>query len=260
MELGHWKVALACSIKKGELLHILLMEHGLEEVIFLHYSFDLAINQHYFRGRVDRWKGRKLINFFLWRLTHINFLNIRKQSLDLFLYLEALVEIEVGLDLPLLMHEESRKDLIGVYTSNAVVVALVDEIDEVHCLLWESVQHDPFLEIHVFILYFFYESGEEAFHLLLEWIKLGELSVGVFADDIFQLAPFHLLAILMEETAAGLVVSALPADEARLAAGSIDADEEAWIAVDALRNMFDQLIHDNITTHPNIAILISLLH
>ena len=64
----------------------------------------------------------------------------------------------------------------------------------------------------------------------------------------------------MEETAAGLVVSALPADEARLAAGSIDADEEAWIAVDALRNMFDQLIHDNITTHPNIAILISLLH
>ena len=33
------------------------------------------------------------------------------------------------------MHEESRKDLIGVDTSNAVVVALVDEIDEVHCLL-----------------------------------------------------------------------------------------------------------------------------
>lgn len=52
----------------------------------------------------------------------------------------------------------------------------------------------------------------------------------------------------MEQTAAGLMVSALLADESRLAAGSINADEEARIAIDALRNMFDQLIHDNITT------------
>lgn len=69
------------------------------------------------------------------------------------------------------------------------------------------------------VLYFFYESGEEGFHLLLEGIKLGEFSVGVFADDIFQLAPLHLLAILVEETAAGLMVSAFLADEARLATG-----------------------------------------
>lgn len=248
MELGHWKVTLACSIKKSELLYILFMEHRLEEVIFLHNSFDLAINQHDFRCWVDRWKSWKLVNLFLGRLTHINFLYILKQSLDLFLYLEAFLKIEVGLDLPLLLHEQCRKDLIGVDTSYAVVVTLIDEIDEVHCLLWESVQHDPFLEIHVLVLYFFYESWEEGFHLLLEWIKLWKFSVGVFADDIFQLPPLHLLAILMEQTAAGLMVSALLADESRLAAGCINADEEARIAIDALRDMFDQLIHDNITT------------
>lgn len=44
------------------------------------------------------------------------------------------------------------------------------------------------------------------------------------------------------------MVRALLADESRLAAGSINADEEARIAIDALRDMFDQLIHDNITT------------
>lgn len=248
MELGHWKVPLACSIKKSELLYILFMKHRLEEVIFLHNSFDLAINQHNFRCWVDWWKSRKLVNFLFGCLAQINFLNILKQSFDLLLYLEALLKIEVGLDLPLLLHEESRKDLIGIYPSYAVVVALVDEIDEVHCLLWESVQHDPFLEIHVLVLYFFNESREEGFHLLLEWIKLGEFSVGVFADDIFQLPPLHLLAILMEQTAAGLMFCALLADESRLAARSINADEEARIAIDALRSMFDQLIHDNITT------------
>lgn len=261
MELGHWKVTLACSIKKSELLYILFMKHRLEEVILLHNSFDLAINQNNFRCWVDRWKSRKLVNLFLGCLTHINFLNILKQSLDLLLYLEALLKIEVGLDLPLLLHEESRKDLIGIYPTYAVVVALIDEIDEVHCLLWESVQHDPFLEIHVLVLYFFYESREEGFHLLLKWIKLGEFSVGVFADDIFQLPPLHLLTILMEQTAAGLMVCAVLADESRFAAGSINADEEARIAVNALRSMFDQLIHDNIATpRPKNSILIDLLH
>ena len=51
------------------------------------------------------------------------------------------------------------------------------------------------------------------------------------------------------------MVCAFLADESRLAAGSINAEEVARIGVNALRSMFDQLIHDNIAT-PVLTILI----
>jgi len=75
---------------------------------------------------------------------------------------------------------------------------VVDHVDEAESLRIEAEVTDPFLEIVVFVLHFLDEACEEVLHLLLHHEHLGDLRVRVLADDVFQLAPQHLLAFVVE--------------------------------------------------------------
>lgn len=86
----------------------------------------------------------------------------------MFLYFEAVLKIEVSFNLSFLVHEEGGQYLVGIDAGYIIVVALIDKVDKVHGFLGVAIEHDPFLEIHVFFLHLFYHVGEECLHLLLE--------------------------------------------------------------------------------------------
>jgi hypothetical protein len=109
--------------------------------------------------------------------------------------------------------------------------------------LVETEESNPFLEIHVFFLDLFDEAGKEAFHLLLERKKFGDFSVGILADDIFELRPEHLVAFLVEEGALTVGDKSVFTDKGWLAALRVDADHVTAVAVDAFRAVLDRLAH-----------------
>lgn len=88
--------------------------------------------------------------------------------------------------------------MVHIYSGDVVVVVVVDHVDEAESLGIETEVADPFLEIVVFIFDFLDEACEEVLHFLLHHEHLGDLRVGVLADDVFQLAPQHLLAFIVE--------------------------------------------------------------
>lgn len=133
--------------------------------------------------------------------------------------------------------------MVHVYTRDVVIAVVVDHVDEVHGLLVEAEQPNPFLEIHVFFLDLFDEAGKEALHLLLEGKEFGDFGVGILADDIFEFRPEHLVAFLVEEGALTVGDKSVLTDKGWLAALRVDADHVAAVAVDALRAVLDRLAH-----------------
>lgn len=95
---------------------------------------------------------------------------------------------------------------------------LVDHVDEVYGIGVEAEMADPLLETVVLLLHLPDEAGEEVLHFLLHHEHFGDFGVGVFADDVLELAPLHLLAFVVEQRALALRVEAVLADEGRLAA------------------------------------------
>jgi hypothetical protein len=87
-------------------------------------------------------------------------------------------------------------------STDVIVVALVEKIDEVHCFLGVAIEVDPFLEVEVLLFDLFDQRREEVLHFFLERVKLRHLAVLVFADNVLQLQPCHLLAIFVEQPAA----------------------------------------------------------
>jgi len=116
------------------------------------------------------------------------------------------------------IHKKGGQYLMGVPSGDVVEAALVDKVDEVHGFLGKTVHHGPPLKIEVFSLYLFGQRGEEVLDGFLENVKLRQLGVFVFADDVLKLAPRHLFTVFVEQSAASLARLALLADETWLAA------------------------------------------
>lgn len=119
----------------------------------------------------------------------------------------------------------------------------IDHVDEVDGVAVEAEVADPFLETMMLLLHLPDKTCEEVLHFLLHHEHLRDLGVGILADDVLKLAPFHLLAFVMEEGALALGVEAILADEGRLPALRVYADLEALVAVDALGAALYGLAH-----------------
>lgn len=93
------------------------------------------------------------------------------------------------------------------------------------------------------LLDLFDEAGEQELHLFLKCEHFRDLCVGVLADNVLQLAPQHLLTLVMEERTFALRAQSMLADEGWLAALGVDADHVALVAVDALWAVLEGLVH-----------------
>lgn len=120
---------------------------------------------------------------------------------------------------------------------------LVDHVDEVHGFRVEAEQTHPSLEIEMLLLHFFNQGRENILHLLLQHKQLGNLGVGVLANDVFELGPLHLLALLVKKGAFALRGDALFADKGRFSAARVYTDHHTAIAVDTVRTVLDGFIH-----------------
>ncbi len=94
---------------------------------------------------------------------------------------------------------------------------VVDHVDETEGFSVEAEVADPLLEVMVLVLHLLDQASEEVLHFFLHHEHLGDLGVGVLADDVLQLAPQHLLALVMEEGALTLGLEAVFADKGWLA-------------------------------------------
>lgn len=138
-----------------------------------------------------------------------------------------------------LFHEDLRENLIHVDSWDFVELALVDHGDKVVHFLGVTKTSCPDLELDVFVFDALDHVGEEELHLILHGTELRDFGVGIFIENVFDLTPFHFLAILMKQRALFSVFESIGTDEARLTALGIDTDHETLVTVNTLRRVFE---------------------
>ncbi len=116
---------------------------------------------------------------------------------------------------------------------------MVDHGDEVIHFFGVPKTPGPDLEFDMFVLDALNHVCEEELHLILHGAELRDFCVGVFIKDVFDFAPFHLLAVLVEQCALLSVLESIGADETRLSALGVDTDHETLVSVDTFGRVFE---------------------
>lgn len=122
---------------------------------------------------------------------------------------------------------------------------IVDHVDETEGLGIETEVADPFLKVVVLVLHLLDQTREQVLHLLLHHEHLRDLRVWVLTDDVLQLTPKHLLALLVEQRTFAFRLQAVFADERRFTALRGHTDHVTLIPVNALRAALQRLTHYN---------------
>lgn len=116
---------------------------------------------------------------------------------------------------------------------------MVDHGDEVIHFFRVPETPCPDLEFDMFILDAFDHVCKEELHLILHGAEFWDFGVGVFIKDVFDFAPFHLLAVLVKQCALLSVLESIGTDETRLTALGVDTDHETLVSVDTFRRVFE---------------------
>ena len=116
---------------------------------------------------------------------------------------------------------------------------MVDHCNEIVHFFGVPKTPCPDLEFDMFVLDAFDHVCKEKLHLILHGAELWYFGVGVFIKDVFDFAPFHLLAVLVEQCALLSVLESIGTDETRLTALWVDTDHETLVSVDTLRGVFE---------------------
>lgn len=129
--------------------------------------------------------------------------------------------------------------MIHVNTGDFVKLSLVDHEDKVVHFFRVAKVSGPDFELDVFLLDLFDEVGEEQLHFVLHGCELWDFSVGVFVENVFDFAPFHFFAGLVEKRTFLAIFEAVFTDKTWLTTLGIYTDHEAGVSVDAFGAVFE---------------------
>lgn len=209
-------------------------------------SCNFAVDNFYRCDGLRFRNGLQLLEPFYW--SFIDFWDLIQTLSDVIIdgFEDFFIENEFTINSLLILDEKFWNDVVQSASCDLVVIFVVYLLYEFHHVFAVAKCSGKDFKFEVFIFDFFNESTEESFHLFRKLCELRSASVWVFVDDIVQLSPRHLLAILMEESALTSVVNTFLADETGFLAIGIDTEDRALVAINALWMLFDLTRHDSI--------------